>query len=300
MSSLCFATVCSSNHYQYFIPTFVYSIKKAYPDAGVKVFLMGKLQDEIRALMAKLKTEKLIADGWEIQEEKYLDYPKMRSTCNSLRFLLKKDNFVGYDYVLIKDVDFIVLPHEPSHLKYLSKRLKDVGGIIFGTRGPYNFPRRPHINRVGWKGEFTRIAGGTVLLKNPEWFDMTAHATSDYRRYLKYSKPDGTDGHVAGSYREYDEVMLYRICRQCHIKTPSKKAKAADNKGMSKTYRDLHLGDFTKKRNCLGKLRKKTPKEMIRKFRILEQDPVWQEVKAVASTNPKVKKLLALARKCLK
>lgn len=299
MSKICFTTVCSSNHYQYFIPVFVYSIKKAYPEAGVKVFLAGKLKDELRAIMTKLRTEKLINDDWEIFEDKYLDYPKRPSMYNAMRFLLKKENFSGYDYVLIKDIDFIVVPHEPTHLKYLSKRMKSVGACLLGTRGPYNRPRRPHINRRGWKYEFTRIAGGTVLLKNPEWFDKTAQAVSDYRQYLKYGKSDGIDGHVAGSYREYDEVMLHRICKKCHIKTPKKKGLAADNKGISKIYRDIHLGDFYKRKSW-RKIRGKIPKETVKQYRILEKDPVWQEVKAVASSNPKVGKTLSLARKCLK
>ena len=297
MSKLVFATVCSSNHFAYFAPVFIYSIKKAYPDAGVKVFVMGKLKDDVRAILDKLRNEQLIDGDWEVIENQFEDYPKRDSTCNCLRFLLQKKYFDGYDYIIIKDIDFIILPHEPSHYKYFVRRMKKIDTCMFGVRGPYQFPRRPQINRRGWKYEYTRVAGGTVVLKNPEWFDKTEKAVDAYRHWLKNSKHDDIDHHIAGSYREYDEVMLYRICKKSHVKVPTKKSKGVDGKGVSKIYRDIHLGDFNKKKRNFKKIRRVITKECVKKYMLLEQDPVWQEVKNAASSNKKVRIVLRRAKK---
>jgi hypothetical protein len=289
--------VCSSNHFAYYAPVFIYSIKKEYPDAGVKVFVMGKLKPEVSAILDKLRDERLIDTDWEVIEDRFSSYPTRVSTCNSLRFLLPKDSFEGYDYIIIRDIDFIVLPQTPSHFEHFKTRLDNVKSCMFGMRGPYRFPRRPEINIDGWKGDYSRIAGGLVVLKNPEWFNKTKDAVKEYRQYLKHSQHDNFDHHIAGSYREYDEVMLYRICKKSHVKVPTKKSKGVDGKGISKIYRDIHLGDFNKSRYGFKKMKKKIAPECVKKYMKLEQDPVWQEVKAVASTNPKVRKVLKAATK---
>jgi len=295
VSKVCFTTVCSSNHYSYFIPVFVYSIKKAYPDAGVKVFVMGKLKDDIRAAMDDLRRSNAINNDWEIFDNRYSEYPKNESTCNSLRFLLNKENFSGYDYVFVRDVDFVVFRHKPTHLEYYAGRMGKKY-CMYGVRGPYNYPRRTHINRSGWKGEYTRIAGGGVMLKNPEWFDRTEKMVKHYRQCLKYSRADGIDGHIAGSYREYDEVMLYRICKKSGIKVPVRKAHGVDGKAVDVTYRDIHLGDFCKA-NGFRKIRRKISKENVAKYIELEKDPVWQKIKAVSLTNKEVRVVLRRALK---
>lgn len=295
MAKVCFSTVCSSNHYSYFIPTFLYSIKRAYPNVGVKVFVKGKLKDDVRECLDKLRKDKLIDGDWEVKDDYFKKFPMRVSTCNSLRFLLPKDYFAGYDYVFIRDIDFIVLPHKVSHMGHFIKRMKSVSACMFGARGPYHFPSRPEINGKGWAGKYSRVGGGLVILKSPEWFDKTKGAVKHYRTCLKSSTGDGIDKHVAGSYREYDEVMLYRICKKSHIGTPSKKGRGVDGKGVSNTYRDIHLGDFAKW--GFSKIKRKISVETVRQYMLLEKDPVWQMVKEAAGKNKKVRVLLRRAKK---
>ena len=190
MAKLCFSTVSTSNHYEFFVPLFIYTTKRAYPDAGVKVFLKGKLKDTIKRCL-----DKIPYDGWEIKEHYFEDYPELPSITNSLRFLVPQIEYKGYDYIFIRDVDFLIFNHEMSHLDYFKKRMK--GLCYYGVRGPYNFPRRHSINEIGWKRNFTRIAGGTVLLKNPEWFESTAKATKLYRHNLKHGIHDEYDMHLS-------------------------------------------------------------------------------------------------------
>jgi hypothetical protein len=292
--SICFTTVCSGNHFAYFVPVFIYSTKKAYPDAGVKIFVKGKLKEEVKQALELVRQH--YPDGWEVLEGQFDSYPMRKSTCNCLRFLLPGEFFKGYDYVLVRDVDFVTLPHQPSHLRYFAKRMKACKLPYFGTRGPYRYPRRYNINGHGWKYEYSRIAGGTVMLSKA-WFKAVKGEQSRYRHALKHSQNDGRDHHVAGVYREYDEVMLQRMCKAAHFRIPTKKSKGPDGRGVSKIYRDIHLGDFAKRKRNFKRVRKKIARENVKLFMRLEQDPVWQEIKKLVGKNGKVRVLLRRARK---
>ena len=284
MAKICFTTFCSDNHYQYFIPIFVYSVKIAYPNAGVKVFLKGKLKDNIRDVLKEIEYP-----DWEVKENFFTHYPNMRSMCNSLRFLIPQEEYEGYDYIFIRDVDFIVFAHKFSHLDFFAKKMGN--DPIYAVRGPYRNPRRPEITSNGWTGDFSRIAGGTVVFKNPDWYNKTNSVTKEYRHNLKHGIHDEYDKHIPASYREYDEVMLYRICKKCKIKTPKIKNRDIHGSGISSLYRDIHLGDFDKKWK-LKRLRRVLKKENIDNFLRLEQDPLWQKIKEAVWRNEKIRKPL--------
>jgi hypothetical protein len=168
----------------------------------------------------------------------------------------------------------------------------------YGVRGPYNYPRRHSINGVGWKGDFTRVAGGTVILKNPEWFKATNSLTRMYRHNLKHGLPDGIDQHKPASYREYDEVMLYRICHAAGLKTPRVKNKDMFKHSISNVYRDIHLGDFGKPKRSDTRMKRVLADESCAKFLELERDPLWNELKTLVCKNEKIAQLLRRARKC--
>jgi hypothetical protein len=293
MASICFTTVCTGNHYGFFVPMFVYSTKVAYPDAGVRVFIKGKIKPTVASCLEMIKY-----DGWEVKENCFMNYPRLPSITNSLRFLVGQEEFGSYDYIMIRDVDFVNFSHEVSHLDYFSKRMKN--SCYYGVRGPYNFPRRHSINKIGWKDHFTRIAGGTVLVKNPEWFEKTHKSVKKYRHNLKAEKHDKYDKHVPASYREYDEVMLYRICKESNLKTPRIKNKDLHGHHISNVYRDIHLGDFFKTPKRPKRFKRVVAKENAQKFIELWSDPIWQEMTKKLSKNDKIATVLKRARRHLK
>ncbi|HUT64423.1 MAG TPA: hypothetical protein VMZ04_10765 [Anaerolineae bacterium] len=272
--SLCITTVVSADDYQTYIPIFIYTVKRAYPEYYVKIFLRGKLNALIRGVLEDMKKLKYCDPGWEVLEKRFMNFPKRTSICNTLRHLLPEEEFKRFDYLYITDIDFIVFRHSPTLLEYLSSRIKKTKQPYAAARGPYQYPRRYEINRTGWKGNFTRISDGMLMLKIPEWFNATKKARKKYAKLVASSTPDGFDNHVPATYREYNEVMLYRICVKSKLKTPKRKNKFIDDKGFKKLYRDIHLGDFKFSRR--NRQYKWIKPENFFNFDDLCQDPVWQ------------------------
>lgn len=288
---ICFSSVCTDDSYQFYVPLFVYTTKRAYPDAGVKVFIKGKLKDAVREALSLIPY-----DGWEVKEDCFKSYPNRPYVTNCLRFLVNEKEYKGYDYVFIKDIDFLIFNHKVSHLDYFRKAMGKLP--YFGARGPYRHPRRYNINRVGWKGNFTRIAGGSFVFKNPEWFDKTREIQKTYRSHVKHNTSDGLDSHTPGSYREYDEVMLFRIVKKAGLPTPTRKN--VYKKHAPKVYRDIHLGDFIKKKHGKKRLSSRVSTENLKKLAKLEKDPIWVKIRKIAGKNDKIRENLRRVRKYTK
>ena len=276
MSKICFTSVCTDDTYQFFIPLFVYSTHKAYPDAGVRIFLKGELKNATKEALRKIPK-----GDWKIKEKCFSRYPDSYSITNSLRFLVSRKDFVGYNYIFVRDIDFLIFRHKVSHEAYFSRRMKNLP--YSGVRGPYIHPRRYQINRRGWKGNFTRVAGGTFAFKNPDWYDKTEKMLRHYRHNLKRGIPDRDDNNKPCSYREYDEVMLYRIIKGSGLLTPRRKGKDAYGKSMAKIYRDIHLGDFNKDKHGYRRLAQRVSVECLRQFVELEKDETWREIRKIVS-----------------
>jgi len=227
---LCIATVCSANHYSCYVPTFLYSAHKAYPDADVKVYVLGELREEIKTLL-----DEIPAKNYEITENAFIDYPIKRWTSNALRHLLPVYDFVEYSHIFICDVDFVFVKQGKPMLKYYDDLLDACGEPYATFRG--------HTNKE-WDGNKKRLGEGFFVIKTPEWFKQTAQARSYYEKRLKELKSDSFDDIKPGTYREYGEVLLYRICKASKMRTPNLPWCFLNNKKVDMLYRQVHLGDF--------------------------------------------------------
>lgn len=293
----CVATVCSEDKFQWYIPMFIYSWKKAYPKVKVKVFLRGKLEPEIRAILNKMRTEKYCEGKWTVREDSFTDYPTRDSTCNTLRHLLPSKEFEGYELLYITDVDFITFRQTPSHFTYFNRIMKKTKMPYGGFRGPYTRPRRRKITKR-WAGDFKRIADGTLMLKCPEWFQVTHEARKKYKKIGKKGCSDNYDNHKWASYREYNEVMLYRICKESHLPTPSKRYHFLNGEKYNYDYRDIHIGDFknTKRKNSKGTMQRYLQGKNVRNFQKLEKDPHWREIVTVCIQNKHIRRMMKNVR----
>lgn len=278
------ATVCSSNHYQYYVPIFCAACHYAYPNDHIKVFLCGKMKPEVKEWADKIKYVEII-------EDYCLNIPTGPSIYNSLRFLLPKKAYKKCDYLFVRDVDIITLHHRESHVELFAKRMKTVNVPYYGVRGPYHYPKRPNITSKGWKKEFTRIAGGTVVFKSPEFFNVTIKMRRTYKKLLKTHGIDPIDGNKVCSYREFDEVMLYRIVKYSELMPPKIRSHGPDGQRLPRLYRDIHLGDYCKAKRT-KKMKKDLPTEIIDKYKLLELSKDWQAAKAVSIIHPDVRTTL--------
>jgi len=256
------STFASVDDYQYFIPLFTYSIYKAYPDWKIKIFMSGRLADEIKVFLL---------DNTEIHEDIFLDYPVRESTCNTLRHLIPMKYFNGYDYVYNTDVDFIVFNHEMSHLNYYQKIMSETNLPYAGSRGPIRGFKRPEIT-LAWDGNYKRICSGCLMLKYPEFYERTKEARRKYREIIKKGEDNSC------TYREYDEVMFCRICAESGLRTPIEKNCFVGGRKFSAKYRDIHLGDFKfpKRYRNMDKMKRILHEDNVKKFLELEEDSDWQ------------------------
>lgn len=274
---VCVSTVCSADSFQYYIPLFIYSLKKAYPDYGIKIFLRGVLNEDVKEAL------KLIEGDYDIYENSFIDYPTRISTCNTLRHLLPANKFKGYEYLYITDIDFIFFRHRPTLGRYFQKIIEMNRQPYASFKGPRKHPRR--FNH-GWVGNFTRIADGTLMLKIPEWFDITYTQRKKYKSLLKKSNHDNYDHHKPCSYREYNEVMLYRIVRNSGMKAPTNRRKFVCGKEYKIIYRDIHLGDFKFGRgHSRYRMRKFTHYKNAKAFKRLQKDELWLQICEICERN---------------
>ena len=259
----------------------------------VKVFLRGKLNGAVKAILEEMKDRKMVDKHWKVLEGQFEDYPHEKSTLNALRFVLPKQEFVDSRYVYITDVDFLFFRQKLSPLDYFAQVMGAVGLPYAAVKGPTRKPKRKRIKH-GWTGKFLRVAGGTVVVKSPEWFSVTKRAVEYYRNILKSGEHDRFDKLKPASYREYDEVMLGRIIRMSEMPVPMQKNRFVNGEKIDPRYRHIHLGDFkfkTRWRN-VAKMERILADHNIKEFIKLERDPNWQRISSLCSECELIETLL--------
>jgi len=169
--SLCITTYVSGKNYQDFIPIFIFSLSKAYPEYDVIIFIGEVLNENVKKSLSLL--EKKI--NFKIIEN-YLSFvPNSltpRVSIMAKRWLLYTDDFVQYDYIYIGDIDVFILKENPSLLDQHIIHCKTIG-LNYS-----NIIRKSHYNRITGLHFFNRepyfdkmlpvIDKYTQLMKNNE------------------------------------------------------------------------------------------------------------------------------------
>jgi hypothetical protein len=111
---------------------------------------------------------------------------------------------------------------------------------------------------------------------------------------MKSERHDRYDTVVPASFREYDEVMLHRICRMSNIPSPQKRGCFVNGQKMSWLYRDIHLGDFkfSNRWRDMKRMRSRIVKENVNKYIELINDKCWQKIVRVCTANEDVDRVL--------
>lgn len=255
-------TLITANHYQWYAPMFVYSCKRANPEADIKIFVHGKMKDSVRSLCS----------GAEIIDDVFPEYN--HTTINALRFLIPPEHFEGYKFVYFTDIDFVFLQHEPSLMKYFVDVLK-----------------KTKQNYAGWKGgrkSRARIAAGTIMVSN-KWLKKTQPYRDKYLEKL---------GKTSGVGRIFDELMLAKICKQAGYKRPKTRRHFLTG-SYDQEYRSLHLGDFKRKSryNDIKKMNYYLTMKNIRKYITLRKESGWMKIEKACARNKTVGIVLGNVRK---
>jgi len=268
----------TANWYQHFIPLFAYCWTKAWPQYRVDIAVMGKLDDmNITALShlgnvqirTNLESDKYVRqDGVLITEHILEDIPLKDSTANTARFLFFKDtpgeNCNDVDGLFITDIDFLFFDCGEDIIQWHIRKMEEFGSCYYAHHGPWKKPQR---FPGAWKGEYERLAGGAAYLSR-EWFSKCKESICKYGEQLRKGE--------IGTYREEDEVLFCRICKENGLPINQDKIYPA-------RYRGLHLGDFrpdmqhrwTDMEKMRGKL---LDENCMRYLQMCENDPIWNAI----------------------
>jgi hypothetical protein len=298
MADTCVVTVVSGDKYQYYIPPFVYSALRSDPDVDVLVLLVGHLNDTVKQALELIPSDS--GGRWRVLEGQFEDILSTDFSCNCLRYLVPQELLSGYKYAYITDVDFVMLKHVVPLRVYFKGIIKRTKLPIATFRSAIKRFWRPEIHgEGGWIGKYKRMVGGTTMIRIADWYKQTADIRKLYLLCAKTGKSDGVDEHHWASYREYDEVMLCRMCARAGIQTSGKRRRFVDGTRYNHEYRDVHLGDF--KWNMAKSKRRfdaNVTKTSVADFGELWKEEAWRKiVKICAHKSSGFKKVINVARK---
>ncbi|NMH25328.1 hypothetical protein [Flavobacterium solisilvae] len=129
MKKLCFTTFIFGS-YQKYIPYYIYSIGRTYPEAYVKVFIDKSLNNKVLKCLDTIKTNGFV--NFEIipvnfQNLDYFNDYKIRGggTKTLFRWLFDYKYFIDFDYLYYGDVDILILPEKEPLLELHVRKIKD-------------------------------------------------------------------------------------------------------------------------------------------------------------------------------
>ena len=186
--------------YMAFAPMFVYCCRQAYPEYDVKIILRDKC-------LYLLDCETVL---------EFQGFPRYLYNTIALRFVVPLENYDGYDYVWITDIDIMMMREDPQLANVHEKQMVE-------TKMCYSNSLRNKDHYLGSKS----LSG--LHFATQEWFDRVE---PERRRYY-----DLLQRGLVGLYREYDGVMLYRMCERSGVRLPGKYK-------LIKRHGGIHLGSF--------------------------------------------------------
>jgi hypothetical protein len=164
--TLCISTFVFGTYTKY-IPFYVYSILKSYPDYHVKIFIDKALSVSEKKCFALIKNE--LSDNFSIHENFFPEYDFLNGINiigggkTILRYLIPENMFEGYDYVYIGDVDFLIIREDPGlleshidhceriHLPFSNKirPISEINNYIDRLTGLHFIIKKPYYKKIG-------------------------------------------------------------------------------------------------------------------------------------------------------
>ena len=136
---VCFTTFIYGEIYQEYIPLFLYSCHKSYPEYDVHLFLYEGLREDIKKLINLLDINNVY-----FHEHSFCECKKMKPyIAQTLRWVIWDPIFMKYDYLYIADIDmFYIREPIPLHIQHVEHMI--LTGLPFD-----NLIRK--VRRYPWK-----------------------------------------------------------------------------------------------------------------------------------------------------
>ena len=181
--------------YQSYIPYFVYSIGRAYPDYFAKIYVEGDLFPEVSSLMNRIRQ-----GGYSnfeiIRSEGFPDHTQIRHNLKVdlrtfYRYIIPPSELDKFDYVYVGDVDMFILKETPSLLGFHKERVNDSLPIS-------------NCVRLLPDGSFSKRLTGLHFFKTAEYYAALGE-TIDKLRYSSDELTRWFNG------LDWDEEGLYKL-----------------------------------------------------------------------------------------
>lgn len=212
--------------YQDYIPIFIYSVARAFPQHVTKIFLKEKLSDKNKE---SLESVRKFCDNFEVIENfSDLDHCELPHGAAN-RYLLTREYFDGCEYIYICDIDFII---------YNKYNNNFIDTYIDGCK-ENNLPFYNHWN---YDGRF-RMGGVHFIIKD-EYFDIL----DDYIEEMKNPNCRFRAKYTDNTMQSFDEEMLYymlfKAFRIGHLEEVNKTFNGMHLKAFRSTKRNDHNSSF--------------------------------------------------------
>jgi len=277
----CITSVVSGKSYQEYIPYYIYSILKSYPDYYVKIFCKGKLRRNIKKTLTTLSSQ--LSDNFEIVDNVFPDYPDTKTNNKACRWLLQSDDLSEFDFVYIGDIDFIILPEDPPFIEQHKVHCETLGL-------PYSNIVRPYdaLRKAIPMDQQDRLTG-LHFISQKKYYEKMDSIIEEYKTLLKEPRK--------GS----DEKILYQMGLKAFGSLPKIKFENIPNEMrwdeefaiggvpfwrpdniVFRPYHGIHIGAFRKKNNKVKDSARINNfyygKSFCDFIKIARTDPVYQKI----------------------
>src|SRR5699024_11294875 len=134
---ICMAVYVFGDYTRY-IPYYVYSVLKSYPDYYVKVFTKDSLSSKEKKCLALIRDQ--VSPNFEIVQGYFDEYPLSEGPTKmvggietTFRFLLPYEAFKNFKFDYIGDVDFLIIRRTEEHTSELQSRCDLVCRLLLDT-----------------------------------------------------------------------------------------------------------------------------------------------------------------------
>ena len=305
-SKVCLTTYVYGANYQNYIPLFVYSAKKSYPEYYIIIFIHGKLKDKVKKQLDLIKQQY----EFDVIENQFDDLNIINGfEARTLRWVLPSKYFAKFDYLYIVDIDIFYIK-EPlalhcqhiEHMEYLDlpfsnairyycTKALSMKAIYLRIRdsGMHNFLKYIFTGTLS-----SKKLTGLHFIKIDPYIDIVKQNQENLIQLIK-----------SKSYRERvlinDEVLLYEMIEKSgfdmsRLGTIKNDAEMLDfinpKRAVFRPHHGIHLGIFKARKFALHKnpiLESDVYKYYINIFRDNFEDQLFCNLLAMGSKSLKTK-----------
>lgn len=252
--SLCVATYASGREYLEFIPVYIYSILKSYPDYEIVIFCGETLPDNIRNSLNCIEWM-----GSFTVVEGYLDHISSkfdkRNAAACKRWFIYSEKFKEYKYIYIGDIDVFVLPEDVSiheqHLRHCETINLDYSNV------------RRHANG--------KKLSGLHFIKTEAYLESMLPVVEKYKKLYNNDELHNTN----------DENMLFDIISESGLGLCPRAKDGEWTDPTDPSFRPVHGIHLAVFRDLFVKKRRLSSesfRERMRQLQVMVKDPVFEKI----------------------